>query len=191
MDASRQTGKRNYCRGRDLVRDMIRFVKTQDAAQLCDVYNVYVKNSIATFEEAVVPADKMKQRISELITDFPWLVYEEDGRILAYAYANKWRQRSAYRKSAEVTVYVASNMQGRQIASQLYQQLIQCLRSAGFHCAIGGISLPNQASVALHEKFGFTQVAEFKEVGWKFGKWVDVGYWQLKLQHQRGPSLTG
>jgi L-amino acid N-acyltransferase YncA len=160
---------------------MIRSVETGDAAQLCDIYNFYVKNSFSTFEEKPITVDSMKQRINEVIIHFPWIVYEQHDRIVAYAYANRWRQRPAYRKSVEVTVYVETDMQGQQIASQLYQQLIQLLRGEGFHSAIGGISLPNPASIALHEKLGFTKVAEFKEVGLKFEQRVDVGYWQLIL----------
>jgi phosphinothricin acetyltransferase len=111
----------------------------------------------------------------------PWLVAEEDGTVVGYAYATKWRTRPAYRQSVEVTVYVASDRRRRGIGSVLYDSLLDELRDHGIHAAIGGIALPNPASVALQEKFGFEKVAHFAEVGFKFGKWIDVGYWQRIL----------
>jgi phosphinothricin acetyltransferase len=108
-------------------------------------------------------------------------VWEEDGAIAGYAYATEWKERSAYRFSVESTVYVAPGLAGRGIGTRLYEALLAELQRRKVHCVIGGISLPNDASVALHERLGFVKIGHFKEVGWKFDRWVDVGYWELVL----------
>ena len=125
---------------------------------------------------------EMARRIEEAASaTLPWLVAEREGRIVGYANARKWRPRSAYRFSAEVTVYVAPDCMRLGIGSRLYEELFPSLRARGIHAVMGGIALPNEASVALHEKLGFSKVAHFKEVGFKFNKWIDVGYWQRGL----------
>jgi phosphinothricin acetyltransferase len=111
----------------------------------------------------------------------PWLVAEADGIFAGYAYASKWKGRCAYRFSVETTVYLAEQAQGRGIGTKLYRVLLAELRRRKFHVAVGGIALPNRASVRLHEKLGFRKTAHFKEIGYKFKKWIDVGYWQLTL----------
>ena len=111
----------------------------------------------------------------------PWLVAEEGGRVTGYAYATPWRTRSAYRFSVEITAYVGQGWERRGIGSLLYDQILPLLKARGIHAVLGGIALPNAASVALHEKFGFRKAAEFHEVGFKANRWIDVGYWQLTL----------
>jgi len=101
---------------------------------------------------------------------------------LGNAYARPWRPRAAYRHSAESSIYLAPGATGRGLGTLLYQALIADLRQRGRHCVIGGVALPNATSVALHEKLGFAKVAEFKQVGFKLGRWVDVAYWELMLQ---------
>jgi L-amino acid N-acyltransferase YncA len=153
-----------------------------DAEQIAAIYNHYVKTSIITFEEADVAASEMANRISEIhSTPLPWLGAVRGDRIVGYAYAGKWKMRAAYRFSTEVTVYVHPGMGGTGIGSALYSQLLSALKSGGVHAVMGGIALPNDASVRLHEKFGFKKVAHFKEVGFKFDRWIDVAYWQLTL----------
>jgi len=159
---------------------MIRPVTTDDAAQICGIYNHYVLETAITFEEEAVSVEEMQRRIAET-SRLPWLVWEEDGQVLGYCYAKPWRPRSAYRYSVETTVYVRANAFGRGIGSGLYRQLIAALRAQGLHAVIGGIVLPNEPSVALHVKLGFRKTAYFREVGWKFGQWCDVEYWQLIL----------
>ena len=134
-----------------------------------------------TFEETPVESAEMERRIAEVAARLPWLVCEQDASIVGYVYATPWKQRSAYRFSVESTVYVAPEFHGRGFGSQLYRALIAELRDRNVHCAVGGIALPNTASVALHEKLGFAKIGHFKEIGWKLGKWVDVGYWELVL----------
>ena len=161
---------------------MIRPATTADAAAIAAIYNHYVLNTVITFEEQVVATSQMAERIEQVQSDgLPWLVLEQDGDLLGYAYATKWRVRSAYRFSVESTVYVKEGITGRGIGSQLYQQLLAELKALGLHLVIGGITLPNKQGVALHEKFGFEKCGHFQQVGFKFEQWRDVGYWQKLL----------
>ncbi|NAS11250.1 arsinothricin resistance N-acetyltransferase ArsN1 family B [Poritiphilus flavus] len=164
---------------------MIRTVVRADADDIAAIYNHYIKNDIATFEEEPVTAADIERRISAVVPELPWLVYEDSGSIMGYAYASKWNPRSAYRYSVESTVYLKADVKGKGIGSQLYSALLQKLKAQNIRMVIGGISLPNAASQRLHEKFGYEKVAHFKEVGYKFGRWIDVGYWQLSI-HESG-----
>jgi L-amino acid N-acyltransferase YncA len=161
---------------------MIRPAITADAAAICAIYNHYVLETTITFEEAAVTPAEMESRISETLASLPWLVWEDGAAIQGFAYASKWKGRCAYRHSAEVTVYLDPKSIGRGLGSRLYEALLLNLRQRNFHTVIGGIALPNPASVALHEHLGFRKVAHFEQVGWKLGRWIDVGYWQLLLQ---------
>ena len=105
----------------------------------------------------------------------------EDNQIIGYAYASKWKERSAYRFSAETSVYLDINQIGKGIGSKLYEYLLNEIKKLEIHSVIGGISLPNKPSQLLHEKFGYKKVAHYKEIGFKFNQWIDVGYWQLKF----------
>ncbi|STR23394.1 Phosphinothricin N-acetyltransferase [Janthinobacterium lividum] len=163
---------------------MIRLATTADAAAIATIYNHYVSSSTITFEEQVVGSDEMAQRIASVGAQLPWYVFERDGGILGYAYATPWRARSAYRFSVESTVYVAHACVGQGVGRQLYSVLIDDLRQLQLQVVIGGIAQPNDASVALHERLGFEQVAMFKRVGRKFDRWIDVGYWELQLQDE-------
>ena len=149
-----------------------------DAVQLCDIYNYYIKNSVITFEEEEINKDEMVRRINEVTLKYPWIVFEENGIIKGYAYANRWKERSSYRYSAENTVYVHKDHFVKGIGRKLLEELIDRLRQAGIHSILAGIALPNEASIVLHEKCGFIKCGILKEVGYKFGKWVDVGYWE-------------
>ena len=160
---------------------MIRPATTEDARQLCEIYNHYVLETSITFEEQPVSQEEMSQRIEETLQTLPWLVWEEDSHLLGFSYASKWKGRCAYRYSVESTVYLRSDAVGKGLGARLYAALLEALRQRQFHTVIGGIALPNRASVALHERFGFEKVAQFKQVGSKFGEWIDVGYWQLLL----------
>jgi len=160
---------------------MIRSATPADADAICAIYNHYVRNTVVTFEEVPVEAAEMQQRIADVQALFPWLVAEENGRLIGYAYAARWRVRSAYRYSVESTVYLAPDLGGRGWGTRLYRDLLGRLETAGVHAVMGGIALPNVASVALHEKLGFRKVAHFEAVGWKEQRWIDVGYWQRML----------
>lgn len=157
---------------------MIRNAKPEDAQAICDIYNYYVLNTIVTFEEDVVLADDMAERIKKVSEKYTWLVYEQNGEIIGYAYAGEWKSRCSYRFSVESSVYLKNGFSGQGIGSKLYEALLKKLEKTDIHAVIGGISLPNEGSIALHEKFGFEKIARFKEVGYKFNKWIDVGYWE-------------
>jgi L-amino acid N-acyltransferase YncA len=160
----------------------IRAATEADAGAVADVYNHYVRETPVTFEEADVPASEMARRIREVgSASLPWLVAERDARIVGYAYAARWHARSAYRFSAEITVYVDFRHTGTGVGPRLYDQLFPMLHAQGIRAVMAGIALPNEPSVALHERFGLSKVAHFKEVGFKFDRWVDVGYWQCVL----------
>lgn len=162
---------------------MIRLARTSDSHDISQIYNHYVCNTVVTFEEEPVEAAEIALRIeSTLQSELPWLVAEHDGKILGYAYASKWKGRCAYKYSVETTVYLDSAAVSKGVGSALYGELLSILREKEFHVALGGIALPNPKSIALHEKYGFVKAAHFKEVGYKFNKWVDVGYWQIKLK---------
>lgn len=160
----------------------IRSASAADAEPLARIYNHYVAATIVTFDEEPVAADHIASRIDESqFNELPWLVIESDGDICGYAHASRWHGRCAYRYALETTVYLHPECTGRGLGSQLYSRLLEDLRERNFHTALGGIALPNEASVALHEKLGFRKVAHFEQVGFKFGRWIDVGYWQCAL----------
>jgi L-amino acid N-acyltransferase YncA len=161
---------------------VIRMAVATDASDVARIYNHYVLNTIVTFDEETIPIAEMARRIEATHSaGMPWLVAEREAAIVGYAYAGKWKARAAYRFSAEVTAYVDPGCPGLGIGSQLYEKLLPMLEERGIHAVMGGIALPNDASVAFHEKFGFSKVAHFKDVGFKFNNWIDVGYWQLVL----------
>jgi phosphinothricin acetyltransferase len=160
----------------------IRPASPPDAARICAIYNHYVTTTTVSFEEDPVGEPEMAQRIADVIAaGLPWLVLEVDGELAGYAYATKWRVRPAYRFSVESSVYLDQKFAGRGLGRLLYGTLLDALRGRELHLVIGGIALPNDASIALHEALGFRKVAHFSEVGKKFGRWLDVGYWELRL----------
>ena len=159
----------------------VRKATPSDAAPFCAIYNHYVANTIVTFEEEAVAATEMARRIENTAARFPWLVAEHEGNVVGYAYATDWSSRAAYRNSVEISIYLAPDAAGRGIGSRLCEALLGELKAMGVHTVIGGVALPNEASVALHEKFGFAKTAHFHEVGRKFGRWIDVAYWELIL----------
>lgn len=160
---------------------MIRPVTIEDAQQLVDIYNYYVLNTVVTFDDVPFTVEAFKEKIETIYKTYPFFVFEENNKILGYAYANKWREKPAYKHTVESTVYLHEKAVGKQIGSKLYTELLKHLKDQNYHVIVGGLTLPNDASVKLHEKFGFKQVAHYKEVGLKFDKWLDVGFWQLTL----------
>ena len=164
---------------------MIRDIETRDIAAIVEIYNHYIRNTIISFEEKEIDIAEISSRIKKVKSaGLWWLVAEERNQVVGYAYASTWNARSAYRNTVEVSVYLDCSATGKGYGSQLYSELFRRLESRSIHVVIGGISLPNLESIKLHEKFGMRQVAHIKEVGYKFGRWIDVGYWQVKLnQH--------
>ena len=160
----------------------IRPATAADAACIAAIYNHYIATTTISFEEEPVTAADMAQRIADVgASRLPWLVMFDGDKLIGYAYATKWRVRAAYRFAVESSVYLDPEHAGKGAGTMLYEALLAELRGRGLHVAIGGIAQPNEASVRLHERLGFRKVAHFSEVGMKFGRWIDVGYWQLKL----------
>lgn len=157
----------------------IRDASASDAAALAAIYNHYIDHTVVTFELVPVTAADMAARVAGIQAQgLCWLVAEEGGRVQGYAYAGPWRPRAAYRHSVEASVYLAPEATGRRLGARLYADLLTRLQATDVHVVIGGVALPNPASVALHEALGFEQVAHFRETGFKFGRWIDVAYWQ-------------
>lgn len=153
-----------------------------DATGVCEIYNWFIVHSTATFEETCITVDEMQRRMDIVASvGLPWWVARRGSQILGYAYANRWKERSGYRFSVETTVYLAHDQAGNGLGSRLYTKLFEELKQQGYRTAIGGIALPNPASVALHEKMGMHKVAHFESVGFKHDRWIDVGYWQKSL----------
>ncbi|MCL6294701.1 GNAT family N-acetyltransferase [Jejuia spongiicola] len=160
---------------------MIRPFDIKDIKVLLDIYNYYVLNTIVTFDIKALSLEIFTEKVNYINAKYPFIVFEENGNILGYAYGSKWRPKPAYNHTVESTVYVKHGEHGKQIGSKLYAELLSLLKQENYHVVLGGLTLPNEASVKLHEKFGFKQVAHFKEVGKKFDKWLDVGFWQLNF----------
>ncbi len=158
---------------------MIRAVTATDCDAIARIYNHYVLTTVVSFEEQAVATAQIAERIAAVQTaGLPWLVAEEDGRVVGYAYASKWHARSGYRFTVESTVYLAANATGRGTGSRLYDALLVAVRQTGAHVVMATIALPNPASVALHEKLGFVKVGHLGEIGFKLERWIDIGYWQ-------------
>lgn len=157
---------------------MIRSATPADVSAICSIYNHYIENTVITFEEDPLTEDEMAERIQAYSEKYVYIVHEEDGEVIGYAYGSSWRTRRAYRFSTETTVYLKDGAEGKGIGTLLYSELIERLKEKGFHSLIGCITLPNEKSVRLHEKMGFKKVAHFHEAGWKFNQWLDVGFWE-------------
>ncbi|MBV1909779.1 MAG: GNAT family N-acetyltransferase [Kangiellaceae bacterium] len=161
---------------------MIRDVLPSDASAIVNIYNHYVLNSVVTFELDPITIKDMSQRIETVSSsELPWVVATENEQVVGYAYGTKWKERAAYRFSVETTVYLDPGSKKKGWGTKLYNKLFNKLEEMNVHLAIGGITLPNEASIALHEKLGMTQVAHFNQIGFKFDQWLDVGYWQKVL----------
>ena len=160
---------------------ILRLATGQDAAQIADIYAPYVLDTPISFELDPPTAEEMGKRIASILTKTPWLVCEQEGEIKGYAYASPHRARAAYRWSVDVSAYVRRGHHRRGIGRALYTALMNLLPLQGYANAYGGITLPNLASVGLHEALGFIPVGIYREVGYKLGHWHDVEWWQRSL----------
>jgi phosphinothricin acetyltransferase len=162
---------------------VIRDVKISDTTAIARMYNPYIHDTVITFEEIPVTAEEIGSRINNILNlGYPYIVAEQEGQVIGYAYAGQWRTRAAYKHTVETSIYLDQALTGRGLGTTLYKDLLQRLRELDVHVVLGGITLPNPVSVGLHEKLGFRKVAHFTEVGYKFGRWLDVGFWQLNLE---------
>jgi phosphinothricin acetyltransferase len=153
---------------------VIRSVAPNDAAAIAEIYNYYVRHTTITFEETDVTAEGMAVRIAAASATHPWLVGTLNGQVVGYAYARKYHERAAYRHTVETAIYLQDTRRGTGVGKPLYAALLDTLKAGEVHALIGSIALPNEASVRLHEKFGFRLAAEYPQIGFKFGQWIDV-----------------
>ena len=160
---------------------MIRPVELSDCKSITDIYNYYIETTVITFEEIPMTVPEMQKRVNEIRELFPYLVYEENGEIMGYAYVDAFHSRCAYRFTLEDSIYVRNGQQGKGIGRALLDELLNEVKKRDAHSIIAKIALPNERSIKLHEAFGFKNVGTLKEVGRKFDRWLDVGYWELIL----------
>jgi L-amino acid N-acyltransferase YncA len=153
----------------------------RDAAACAAIYAPYVEDSVISFETKAPSARAMAERMEAITATHPWLVAEHDGRVAGFAYASAHHARAAYRWAADVTVYVDAEHHRTGVGRKLYETLFELLRGQRLWIACAGITLPNDASVGLHEALGFAPVGVYRNIGWKDGSWHDVGWWQLAL----------
>ncbi len=166
---------------------MIRLATYEDAQSVSNIYAPYVLDSATSFETVAPRAEEMWGRMKNVLEEAPWLVYELDGQVVGYAYAGKHRERSAYQWTREVSVYLDREYHGQGIGTKLYKELFSLLEKQGFTNMLAGITLPNDASVALHAKMGFTEVGTYQRVGFKNNQFWDV-IWLEKSLHQQDPG---
>jgi len=165
----------------------IRSAEPQDARAIRDIYAPFVAENATSFEVTVPDVSEMERRINDSRAQYPWLVFEGDANVLGYAYASSHRQRKAYQWCADVSVYVHAEARNCGVGKALYNALFEMLRRQGYINAYAGITLPNPASVRLHESLGFVQVGIYSRVGFKLGKWHDVSWFHLRLQEAVTP----
>lgn len=161
---------------------MIRIARDDDAAAIHAIYAPSVTDGVATFETELPGVATMRERIRTRLQHYPWLVWEDAGELLAYAYAGRFRERAAYDWIAETSIYVRADAHRRGIARKLYGVLLDVMRLQGINQAVGVITLPGSASVAMHETMGFAAAGVWRQCGYKLGQWWDVGVWQKQLQ---------
>lgn len=171
----------------------IRAARDEDAAAIAAIYAAYVLTGTVSFETEPPSADTMKQRMGSSEDLYPWLVAtngeEADSSVIAYAYAARFRDRPAYRYVVEASIYVAGPVQGQGVGRLLYGALMDTLRAQGFVQAVAVISLPNDYSIQLHEAVGFQRAGVLREMGFKQGRWLDIGLWQKELSDATIPPV--
>jgi len=160
---------------------IIRFAQPQDATAIAEIYVPFVDGSAVSFEMVPPTGEEMAGRIEKLWPSHPWIVAEDEGQVIGYAYGSPYRERKAYQWAVEVTAYLAPEARGKGLGKRLYEKLTQLLKAQGFTKAYGVVTLPNPASAALHEAVGFRPFAVYRDVGFKNGSWHDVGWWECDL----------
>lgn len=169
---------------------MIRLANPTDAVAMLAIYAPYIRNTSLTFETGVPAVADFANRIRLYMENWPWLLYEKDGQVVGFAYASRYRERDAYQWSVECSVYVHDDHLRSGIGRALYEALFFILKAQGFTNVYAVINLPNDRSVAFHEKMGFKYFATYEKVGYKLGKWKDVGWWQLQLnEYAEAPAI--
>ncbi len=164
------------------MKNLIRLAHPDDLEAILEISNWAAANTAANFAAEPETLDAWRTDWQTTHRMYPWFVAADAGEVIGFAKASPWKGRCAYHWTAETTVYVHPDRHGRGIGRLLYEKLISTLRAQGYHTLLGGITVPNPASIALHESLGYKRVALLEKVGWKFGKWHDVGYWELELR---------
>ncbi|HWI94055.1 MAG TPA: GNAT family N-acetyltransferase [Flavisolibacter sp.] len=159
----------------------IRLVTIEDSSQITEIYSPSVLNAATSFETELPSESEMQTRIQTILQKFPWIVCEVDGKIAGYVYASKHRDREAYQWSCECSIYMNSDFKGKGIGTELYRLLFQVLKRQGFRNVYARITLPNEASISIHERCGFKHFATYDSIGYKFGHWHSVGWWKLQI----------
>jgi L-amino acid N-acyltransferase YncA len=160
----------------------IRLAREADAPSVAGIYAPYCNDTVISFEEAGPTSDEMAGRIGRVGRTHPWIVLEDSGAIVGYAYASPHHERAAYRWSVSTAIYIGRGLHRRGAGRALYTTLFELLRHLGYYTATAGITLPNAASVGLHEAFGFTLVGVYRDIGHKMGAWHDVAWYQTTVQ---------
>lgn len=167
----------------------VRVASVADAEAIQAIYAPVVLGTAISFEELPPSVEEMRGRILATLETYPYLVAEQEGVVIGYAYASQHRARAAYRWAVDVTVYIAENARRKGVGRRLYETLLPMLKAMGYRSVYAGIALPNEGSVGLHERIGFRHIGTFPNVGYKHGAWHDVGYWLLNLgEHSALPE---
>ena len=161
--------------------NIIRIATPEDAAGILDIYTPFISNTSFTFETDIPSVEEFAARIKTYLINWPWLVAESGGKITGYAYATRHRERTAYQWSVESSVYIHDDFQQTGLGRNLYKTMFEILKQQGFTNVYAVINLPNDKSVAFHEKLGFQYFATYEKVGYKLGKWKNVGWWRLSI----------
>ena len=165
----------------------IRFANELDCENILKIYTPYILESAISFETTVPSLQEFTGRFKDINATYPWLVYEENGQILGYAYGSPHRSRCAYSWSCEVTVYVDPSHHQKGVGSLLYKSLFQILKMQGFYNLFAGITQPNEGSNKIHTKLGFKKIGTYKNIGYKFSAWHDVSWYQLEINSGSEP----
>jgi phosphinothricin acetyltransferase len=161
----------------------IRLAIADDAPAIAGIYGPYCEATVISFEEKAPTAEEMARRVASIGSTKPWIILEDDSRIIGYAYASPHHERAAYRWAVSTAIYIGGEYRRRGAGRALYTTLFALLRSLGYRQATAGITLPNPASVGLHADFGFAPVGVYRRIGYKMGAWHDVGWYQAEIQH--------
>ncbi len=154
----------------------------QDIKEILDVYAPYILNTVITFETEVPSLDSFTKRIDDILSKYPFFVCKHNGKVVGYSYASKFKERAAYNSSVETTVYISPDFHKKGVGTTLYTMLLESIKEHNYYMAYACISLPNEKSIALHNKLGFTLAGTLHNAGYKFGKYIDIVFYEKKLQ---------
>ncbi len=160
----------------------VRMATLEDAPAIYTIYEPYILNTAITFEYDIVPLEEFRKRMETVLCQYPWLVYEKDGRILGYAYGSRFKERAAFQWDCECSVYIDQDVHRQGIATALYNCLFELLEKQGYYTVYALITYHHESSTKLHQKFGFTKVGVYPKTGYKLGKWWDLLVMEKRLR---------